>query len=220
MTQGEYNVEQQEIKDFDYLNKLNNDLKLFPNLKKTRQYQRYDAISDNAVIELKERCTTNRENPMDGESWAYHNDKFIEDHKLNEYSKHKDKEEWIYINIFTASASTNEELIFVYDMKKVIRKKLLNISKKPIFIKSMKGSDIPPHYEKRWLIDTEQSIKNKALTIYARSKLTGKYIEYTQEIYDAFIQKMNSKKDLMKYYDFPYDTQEERDYLLWNIFHF
>ena len=138
MTQGELTVETQEQRDYTYIAALNNDLNLFSNLTKTDQYKSHDAEYDNGIIEIKERCTTNRKFPKNGESWCYSNYIFIEERKLKEFAKYKEKNNhWQYINIFTASADTNEELIFLYDIREMARKKTLELSEKPIYIQSM-----------------------------------------------------------------------------------
>lgn len=219
MTQGEITVETQELKDYNYITELNNNLNLFSNLTKTDQYKSHDAEYDNGIIEIKERCTTDRKNPKNGESWCYAKDIFIEEHKLKEFAKYKEKNNWRYINIFTASADTNEELIFVYDIREMVAKKTLELSQKPIFIQSMKGSNIPPHYDKRWLIPTTIDNKiNPDLKIYAKSKSTGKYQEFTAEYYSKFKDKLNSKQHMMRRFDFPHTDKNEKDLRLYTIF--
>ena len=219
MSKGEIIVETQELKDYNYITALNNDLNLFSNLKKTDQYKSHDAEYDDGIIEIKERCTTNRKFPKNGESWCYSKYIFIEEHKLKEFAKYKEKEHWHYINIFTASADTNEELIFVYDIREMARKKTLELSEKPIYIQSMKGSDIPPHYDKRWLIPTIIDNKiNPDLKIYAKSRSTGKYKEYTEEIYRKFQNKLNSKQHMMRRFDFPHTDKIQKDMRLFEIF--
>lgn len=219
MAQGEIIVETQELKDYNYITALNNDLNLFSNLTKTDQYKSHDAEYDDGIIEIKERCTTDRDNPKNGESWCYAKEIFVEEHKLREYAKYKEKNNWKYINIFNASADTNEELIFVYDIREMARKKTLELSEKPIYIKSMYGSDIPPHYDKRWLIPTIIDNKiNPDLKIYAKSRSTGKYKEYTEEIYRKFQNKLNSKQHMMKRFDFPHKDKNEKDLRLFEIF--
>lgn len=219
MAQGEIIVETQELKDFNYITALNNDLNLFSNLTKTDQYKSHDAEYDNGIIEIKERCTTDRKNPKNGESWCYAKDIFIEEHKLREYAKYKEKNEWKYINIFNASADTNEELIFVYDIREMARKKTLELSEKPIFIQSMKGSDIPPHFEQRWLIPTVINNQiNPDLKIYAKSRSTGKYQEFDEEIYRKFKDKLISKQHMMRRFDFPHTDKIQKDMRLYEIF--
>lgn len=219
MSKGEIIVETQELKDYNYINALNNDLNLFNNLTKTDQYKSHDAEYDNGIIEIKERCTTNRKFPKNGESWCYAKEIFVEEQKLREYAKYKEKEHWHYINIFNASADTNEELIFVYDIREMARKKTLELSEKPIYIQSMKGSDIPPHYDKRWLIPTVIDNKiNPDLKIYAKSRSTGKYKEYTEEIYRKFQDKLNSKQHMMRRFDFPHTDKIQKDMRLYEIF--
>jgi len=219
MSKGEITVETQELKDYNYINALNNDLNLFSNLIKTDQYKSHDAEYDNGIIEIKERCTTNRDNPKNGESWCYAKEIFVEEQKLREYAKYKEKNNWKYINIFNASADTNEELIFVYDIREMARKKTLELSEKPIYIQSMKGSDIPPHYDKRWLIPTVIDNKiNPDLKIYAKSRSTGKYKEYTEEIYRKFQDKLNSKQHMMRRFDFPHTDKIQKDMRLFEIF--
>lgn len=219
MAQGEIIVETQELKDFNYITALNNDLNLFSNLTKTDQYKSHDAEYDNGIIEIKERCTTDRKNPKNGESWCYAKDIFIEEHKLREYAKYKEKNEWKYINIFNASADTNEELIFVYDIREMARKKTLELSEKPIFIQSMKGSDIPPHFEQRWLIPTVINNQiNPDLKIYAKSKSIGKYQEFDEEIYRKFKDKLISKQHMMRRFDFPHTDKIQKDMRLYEIF--
>ena len=219
MSKGEIIVETQELKDYNYINALNNDLNLFNNLTKTDQYQSHDAEYDNGIIEIKERCTTNRKFPKNGESWCYAKEIFVEEQKLREYAKYKEKNNWKYINIFNASADTNEELIFVYDIREMARKKTLELSEKPIYIQSMKDSDIPPHYDKRWLIPTiiDNQI-NPDLKIYAKSRSTGKYKEYTEEIYRKFKDKLNSKQHMMRRFDFPHTDKIQKDMRLFEIF--
>ena len=219
MTQGEIIVETQELKDYNYINELNNDLNLFSNLTKTDQYKSHDAEYDDGIIEIKERCTTDRDNPKNGESWCYSKYIFIEEHKLKEFAKYKEKEHWHYINIFTASADTNEELIFVYDIREMVAKKTLELSEKHIYIKSMYGSDIPPHFEQRWLIPTiiDNQI-NPDLKIYAKSRSTGKYKEYTKELYRKFQNKLNSKQHMMRRFNFPHKGKNEKDLRLYEIF--
>lgn len=219
MTQGEITVETQELKDYNYITELNNNLNLFSNLTKTDQYKSHDAEYDNGIIEIKERCTTDRKNPKNGESWCYAKDIFIEEHKLKEFAKYKEKNNWRYINIFTASADTNEELIFVYDIRQMAARKTLELSEKPIYIQSMKGSNIPPHYDKRWLIPTViNNEKNPDLKIYAKSKKTGKYEEYTAEHYRAFKEKLNSRQHIMGRFDFPHTDKNLKDMRLYSIF--
>ena len=219
MEQGEIIVEAQELKDYTYITALNNDLNLFNNLTKTDQYKSHDAEYDNGIIEIKERCTTDRDNPKNGESWCYAKEIFVEEHKLREFAKYKEKNNWTYINIFNASADTNEELIFVYDIRQMVAKKTLELSEKNIYIQSMKGSDIPPHFEQRWLIPTiiDNQI-NPDLKIYAKSRSTGKYKEYTEEIYRKFQNKLNSKQYMMKRFDFPHKDKNEKDMRLYEIF--
>lgn len=219
MSKGEIIVETQELKDYNYITALNNDLNLFSGLTKTDQYQSHDAEYDNGIIEIKERCTTDRDNPKNGESWCYAKEIFIEEHKLREFASQKEKNNWKYINIFNASADTNEELIFVYDIREMAAKKTLELSQKPIYIQSMKGSDIPPHYDKRWLIPTlvEGEI-NPDLKIYAKSRSTGKYKEYTEEIYSKFKDKLISKQHMMGRFDFPHKDKNEKDMRLYSIF--
>ena len=219
MEQGEIIVETQELKDYNYINALNNDLNLFNGLTKTDQYKSHDAEYDDGIIEIKERCTTNRKFPKNGESWCYAKEIFVEEQKLREYAKYKKKNNWKYINIFNASADTNEELIFLYDIREMARKKTLELSEKPIYIQSMKGSDIPPHYDKRWLIPTVIDDKiNPDLKIYAKSKSTGKYKEYTDEHYRAFVEKLNSKQHMMRRFDFPHTDKIQKDMRLYEIF--
>ena len=219
MEQGEIIVETQELKDYNYINALNNDLNLFNGLTKTDQYKSHDAEYDDGIIEIKERCTTNRKFPKNGESWCYAKEIFVEEQKLREYAKYKKKNNWKYINIFNASADTNEELIFLYDIREMARKKTLELSEKPIYIQSMKGSDIPPHYDKRWLIPTIIDGKiNPDLKIYAKSKSTGKYKEYTEEIYRKFKDKLNSKQHMMRRFDFPHTDKIQKDMRLYEIF--
>ena len=43
MSKGEIIVETQELKDYNYITELNNDLNLFCNLSKTDQYKSHDA---------------------------------------------------------------------------------------------------------------------------------------------------------------------------------
>ena len=219
MSKGEIIVETQELKDYNYITALNNDLNLFSNLTKTDQYKSHDAEYDNGIIEIKERCTTNRKFPKNGESWCYAKEIFVEEHKLREYAKYKEKNNWKYINIFNASADTNEELIFVYDIRQMVAKKTLELSEKPIYIQSMKDSDIPPHYDKRWLIPTIIDNKiNPDLRIYAKSRSTGKYKEYTEEIYRKFKDKLNSKQHIMGRFDFPHTDKIQKDMRLYEIF--
>ena len=214
MAQGEIIVETQELKDYNYITELNNDLNLFSNLSKTDQYKSHDAEYDNGIIEIKERCTA-----KNGESWCYAKEIFVEEQKLREYAKYKEKNNWKYINIFNASADTNEELIFIYDIREMARKKTLELSEKPIYIQSMKGSDIKPHYDKRWLIPTIIDNKiNPDLKIYAKSKSTGKYKEYTEEIYRKFKDKLNSKQHMMRIFDFPHTDKIQKDMRLYEIF--
>ena len=91
MSKGEIIVETQELKDYNYITALNNDLNLFNNLTKTDQYQSHDAEYDNGIIEIKERCTTDRKNPKNGESWCYAKEIFVEEHKLREFAKYKER---------------------------------------------------------------------------------------------------------------------------------
>ena len=219
MAQGEIIVETQELKDYNYITALNNDLNLFSGLTKTDQYQSHDAEYDNGIIEIKERCTTDRDNPKNGESWCYAKEIFIEEHKLREFASQKENQQWRYINIFTASADTNEELIFIYDIREMAQKKTLELSQKPIYIQSMKDSDIPPHYDKRWLIPTlvEGEI-NPDLKIYAKSRSTGKYKEYTEEYYRKFKDKLISKQHMMRRFDFPHTDKKVKDLRLYSIF--
>ena len=219
MAQGEIIVETQELKDYNYITELNNDLNLFSNLKKTDQYKSHDAEYDDGIIEIKERCTTNRDKPKNGESWCYAKEIFVEEQKLREYAKYKEKNNWKYINIFNASADTNEELIFIYDIREMARKKTLELSEKPIYIQSMKGSDIKPHYDKRWLIPTIIDNKiNPDLKIYAKSRSTGKYQEFDDEIYRKFQDKLNSKQHMMRRFDFPHTDKIQKDMRLFEIF--
>lgn len=219
MSKGEIIVERQELKDYNYITALNNDLNLFNNLTKTDQYQSHDAEYENGIIEIKERCTTDRKNPKNGESWCYAKEIFVEEHKLREYAKYKEKNNWKYINIFNASADTNEELIFVYDIREMAAKKTLELSEKPIWIQSMKGSNIRPHYDKRWLIPTIIGNQiNPDLKIYAKSKSTGKYQEFTEEIYSKFKDKLISKQHMMSAFNFPHKDKNEKDLRLYSIF--
>ena len=219
MAQGEIIVETQELKDYNYITELNNDLNLFSNLKKTDQYKSHDAEYDDGIIEIKERCTTNRDKPKNGESWCYAKEIFVEEQKLREYAKYKEKNNWKYINIFNASADTNEELIFIYDIREMARKKTLELSEKPIYIQSMKGSDIKPHYDKRWLIPTIIDNKiNPDLKIYAKSRSTGKYQEFDDEIYRKFQDKLNSKQHMMRRFNFPHTDKIQKDMRLFEIF--
>lgn len=219
MSQGEIIVETQELKDYNYITALNNDLNLFSGLTKTDQYQSHDAEYANGIIEIKERCTTDRKNPKNGESWCYAKEIFVEEHKLKEFAKYKEKNNWKYINIFNASADTNEELIFVYDIRQMAAKKTLELSKKPIWIQSMKGSDIPPHHDERWLIPTVIDNKiNPDLKIYAKSKSTGKYQEFDEEIYRKFKDKLISKQHIMSVFNFPHKDKNEKDLRLYSIF--
>ena len=214
MSQGEIIVETQELKDYNYITELNNDLNLFSNLTKTDQYQSHDAEYDNGIIEIKERCTA-----KNGESWCYAKEIFVEELKLREYAKYKEKNNWKYINIFNASADTNEELIFVYDIREMAAKKTLELSEKPIYIQSMKGSKIPPHYDKRWLLPTVIDNKiNPDLKIYAKSRSTGKYQEFDEEHYSKFMNKLNSKQHMMRRFDFPHTDKNEKDLRLYSIF--
>ena len=219
MTQGEITVETQEQRDYTYITALNNDLNLFSNLTKTDQYQSHDAEYDDGIIEIKERSTTDRDNPKNGESWCYAKEIFVEEHKLREYAKYKEKNNWKYINIFNASADTNEELIFIYDIREIARKKTLELSKKPIYIQSMKGSNIPPHHDERWLIPTIIGNQiNPDLKIYAKSKSTGKYQEFDEEIYRKFKDKLISKQHIMSAFNFPHKDKNEKDLRLYEIF--
>ena len=220
MPKGEIIVERQELKDYNYITALNSDLNLFSGLTKTDQYQSHDAEYDNGIIEIKERCTTDRDNPKNGESWCYAKEIFVEEHKLREFAKYKENNsQWHYINIFNASADTNEELIFIYDIREMARKKTLELSEKPIYIKSMYGSDIPPHFEQRWLIPTVIDNKiNPDLKIYAKSRSTGKYKEYTEEYYRKFKDKLISKQHMMERFDFPHKDKNEKDLRLYSIF--
>lgn len=214
MSKGEIIVERQELKDYNYITALNSDLNLFSNLTKTDQYQSHDAEYDNGIIEIKERCTA-----KNGESWCYAKEIFVEELKLREYAKYKEKNNWKYINIFNASADTNEELIFVYDIRQMVAKKTLELSEKPIWIQSMKGSDIPPHYDKRWLIPTVIDNKiNPDLKIYAKSKSKGKYQEFTDELYSKFKDKLISKQHIMSAFNFPHKDKNEKDLRLYSIF--
>lgn len=219
MEQGEIIVETQEQRDYTYIAALNNDLNLFSNLSKTDQYKSHDAECKDGIIEIKERCTTNRKFPKNGESWCYTKDIFIEDKKLREFAKYKEKEHWYYINIFTASADTNEELIFLYDLKPIVQSKNIELSKDPIKIKSMSGTEIKDHYTQRWLIPTIIDNKiNPALKIFAKSRSTGKYKEYTEEIYRKFQDKLNSKQHMMRRFDFPHTDKIQKDMRLYEIF--
>lgn len=219
MSKGEIIVETQELKDYTYITDLNNDLNLFNGLTKTDQYKSHDAEYDDGIIEIKERCTTDRDNPKNGESWCYSKYIFIEEHKLKEFAKYKEKNNWKYINIFNASADTNEELIFIYDIREMASKKTLELSQKPIYIKSMYGSDIPPHFEQRWLIPTVIDNKiNPDLKIYAKSRSTGKYQEFDEGIYRKFKDKLISKQHMMKRFDFPHKDKNEKDLRLYEIF--
>lgn len=214
MAQGEIIVEAQEQRDYTYIAALNNDLNLFNNLTKTDQYQSHDAEYENGIIEIKERCTA-----KNGESWCYVKEIFVEEQKLREYAKYKEKNNWKYINIFNASADTNEELIFVYDIRQMAAKKTLELSEKPIYIKSMKGTNIPPKRDERWLIPTVIGNKiNPDLKIYAKSKSTGKYQEFTAENYSKFKEKLISKQHIMSAFNFPHKDKNEKDLRLFEIF--
>ena len=214
MAQGEIIVETQELKDYTYIAALNNDLNLFNNLRKTDQYQSHDAEYENGIIEIKERCTA-----KNGESWCYAKEIFVEEQKLREYAKYKEKNNWKYINIFNASADTNEELIFVYDIRQMAAKKTLELSEKPIYIKSMKGTNIPPKRDERWLIPTVIDNKiNPDLKIYAKSKSTGKYQEFTAENYSKFKEKLIRKQHIMSAFNFPHKDKNEKDLRLFEIF--
>ena len=214
MAQGEIIVEAQEQRDYTYIAALNNDLNLFNNLTKTDQYKSHDAEYDDGIIEIKERCTA-----KNGESWCYAKEIFVEEQKLREYAKYKEKNNWKYINIFNASADTNEELIFVYDIRQMAAKKTLELSEKPIYIKSMKGTNIPPKRDERWLIPTVIGNKiNPDLKIYAKSKSTGKYQEFTAEHYSKFKEKLISKQHIMSAFNFPHKDKNEKDLRLFEIF--
>ena len=214
MAQGEIIVEAQEQRDYTYIAALNNDLNLFNNLRKTDQYQSHDAEYDDGIIEIKERCTA-----KNGESWCYVKEIFVEEQKLREYAKYKEKNNWKYINIFNASADTNEELVFVYDIRQMAAKKTLELSEKPIYIKSMKGTNIPPKRDERWLIPTVIGNKiNPDLKIYAKSKSTGKYQEFTAEHYSKFKEKLISKQHIMSAFNFPHKDKNEKDLRLFEIF--
>ena len=214
MAQGEIIVEAQEQRDYTYIAALNNDLNLFNNLRKTDQYQSHDAEYENGIIEIKERCTA-----KNGESWCYVKEIFVEEQKLREYAKYKEKNNWKYINIFNASADTNEELVFVYDIRQMAAKKTLELSEKPIYIKSMKGTNIPPKRDERWLIPTVIGNKiNPDLKIYAKSKSTGKYQEFTAENYSKFKEKLISKQHIMSAFNFPHKDKNEKDLRLFEIF--
>ena len=214
MLQGEFIVEAQEQRDYTYIAALNNDLNLFNNLTKTDQYKSHDAEYDDGIIEIKERCTA-----KNGESWCYVKEIFVEEQKLREYAKYKEKNNWKYINIFNASADTNEELIFVYDIRQMAAKKTLELSEKPIYIKSMKGTNIPPKRDERWLIPTVIGNKiNPDLKIYAKSKSTGKYQEFTAENYSKFKEKLISKQHIMSAFNFPHKDKNEKDLRLFEIF--
>ena len=214
MAQGEIIVEAQEQRDYTYIAALNNDLNLFNNLTKTDQYKSHDAEYDDGIIEIKERCTA-----KNGESWCYVKEIFVEEQKLREYAKYKEKNNWKYINIFNASAYTNEELVFVYDIRQMAAKKTLELSEKPIYIKSMKGTNIPPKRDERWLIPTVIGNKiNPDLKIYAKSKSTGKYQEFTAENYSKFKEKLISKQHIMSAFNFPHKDKNEKDLRLFEIF--
>ena len=214
MAQGEIIVEAQEQRDYTYIAALNNDLNLFNNLTKTDQYKSHDAEYDDGIIEIKERCTA-----KNGESWCYVKEIFVEEQKLREYAKYKEKNNWKYINIFNASADTNEELVFVYDIRQMAAKKTLELSEKPIYIKSMKGANIPPKRDERWLIPTVIGNKiNPDLKIYAKSKSTGKYQEFTAENYSKFKEKLISKQHIMSAFNFPHKDKNEKDLRLFEIF--
>lgn len=214
MTQGEITVETQEQRDYTYITALNNDLNLFSGLTKTDQYKSHDAEYDNGIIEIKERCTA-----KNGESWCYAKEIFVEELKLREYAKYNEKNNWKYINIFNASADTNEELIFVYDIRQMVAKKTLELSKKPIYIQSMKGSNIPPHNDERWLIPTIIGNQiNPDLKIYAKSKSTGKYQEFDEEYYSKFKDKLISKQHIMSAFNFPHKDKNEKELRLYEIF--
>ena len=214
MAQGEIIVEAQEQRDYTYIAALNNDLNLFNNLTKTDQYQSHDAEYENGIIEIKERCTA-----KNGESWCYAKEIFVEEQKLREYAKYKEKNNWKYINIFNASADTNEELIFVYDIRQMAAKKTLELSEKPIYIKSMKGTNIPPKRDERWLLPTVIDNKiNPDLKIYAKSKSTGKYQEFTVEYYSKFKEKLIRKQHIMSAFNFPHKDKNEKDLRLFEIF--
>ena len=214
MAQGEIIVEAQEQRDYTYIAALNNDLNLFNNLTKTDQYKSHDAEYDDGIIEIKERCTA-----KNGESWCYVKEIFVEEQKLREYAKYKEKNNWKYINIFNASADTNEELIFVYDIRQMAAKKTLELSEKPIYIKSMKGTNIPPKRDERWLIPTVIGNKiNPDLKIYAKSKSTGKYQEFTAENYSKFKDKLIRKQHIMSAFNFPHKDKNEKDLRLFEIF--
>ena len=214
MLQGEFIVEAQEQRDYTYIAALNNDLNLFNNLTKTDQYKSHDAEYDDGIIEIKERCTA-----KNGESWCYVKEIFVEEQKLREYAKYKEKNNWKYINIFNASADTNEELIFVYDIRQMAAKKTLELSEKPIYIKSMKGTNIPPKRDERWLIPTVIGNKiNPDLKIYAKSKSTGKYQEFSAEYYSKFKEKLIRKQHIMSAFNFPHKDKNEKDLRLFEIF--
>ena len=91
MEKGEIIVATQELKDYNYINALNNDLNLFNGLTKTDQYKSHDAEYDNGIIEIKERCTTNRKFPKNGEARRYVKEIYVEEQKLREYPKYKEK---------------------------------------------------------------------------------------------------------------------------------
>ena len=83
----------------------------------------------------------------------------------------------------------------------------------------MKGSDIPPHFEQRWLIPTIIDNKmNPDLKIYAKSKSTGKYQEFDEEHYSKFKDKLISKQHIMSAFNFPHKDKNEKDFRLYEIF--
>lgn len=73
--------------------------------------------------------------------------------------------------------------------------------------------------DKRWLIPTVIDNKiNPDLKIYAKSKSKGKYQEFTEELYRAFIEKLISKQHIMGRFDFPHTDKNEKDLRLYRIF--
>lgn len=194
---------QKEDSDYQYLIDLNNDLKLFNNIERTKPCTSADAIADNALIELKDRGIA-----KNGESYAYSPSIFIEPKKLKYFSQFPE-DEWIYLNIMTASASTDNVLFFLYDLKKVINTKSLDRSLSKIQLYSRGNNQIKEEY--RWLIDTDRALDSNSLRIYAKKRSTGHYEEYTPEIYDRFREKKSLLEHKFKNYIFPIASVIERD---------
>lgn len=206
-------LDRQEKRDFKYITELNNDIHRWKNLRQSADYSHFDAYSDEHYIEIKER----KKNRND-ESYAY-SDVFIEPMKaqrLHDVCLQDDM--WAdYVNIFTASADTRQELIFIFDLGGCRQDGCLEVTEAPLPITSMKETGISDHFDRRIMIDTMKALDNKRLKIYARGRKTGKWQEFNENTYTQFRKKFLSRQGFFKHFT-PMERKERDEYLN-KIFH-